>query len=237
VEVAQITIELLPDPLMYHIYLPPCYDEQTDRRYPVLYLVHGMNADDSQWVFMGVPGVLNRLVRTGELPPFIVVMPRDRIWAEPTVDNFGQAVVQDLLPWVDAHYRTLPQREYRLIGGLSWGGAWALHLGFSHPELFSAVGMHSSIVFGTDVLPLMGSLLDFPPGLTPRIYMDIGVQDRPDTLDEISWVEGLLAKKDIPHEWHLYQGKHNDTYWRSHVEEYLRWYSQSWSTDPALSYP
>jgi enterochelin esterase-like enzyme len=120
VELADFTTDLLPEPLQYHIYLPPCYDEQTDHYYPVLYLVHGKNSTDSQWVNFGVPDTLDRLVANGEMPPFLVVMPRDRIWNEPTVDNFGEAVVQSLVPWVDEHYRTLPEREYRAIGGLSW---------------------------------------------------------------------------------------------------------------------
>jgi enterochelin esterase-like enzyme len=234
VEIEDLTTDLLPQPLQYHIYLPPCYDEQTDRYYPVLYLIHGKDATDSQWVYLGATGAIDRLVAKGELPPFIVVMPRDRVWYEPVADNFGLAVVQLLVPWVDAHYRTLPERQYRAIGGLSRGGAWAVHIGFAHPELFGAVGLHSSIVFNTDVTAIGEWVDNFAEGRTPRIYIDIGDKDRPDITQETTWVEKLLTKHGIAHEWHMGAGGHNDVYWRAHVEEYLRWYSRDWGSEPAL---
>ncbi len=235
VELEHITTDLLPEPLAYRIYLPPCYDEEAARHYPVLYLIHGKDSTDSQWDNLGVPETLDRLVVNGEVPPFLVVMPRDRVWYEPTVDNFGQAVVQTLLPWVDEHYRTLPERQYRAIGGLSRGGAWALHIGFSHPELFSAVGMHSSIVFDTDMVSVYQWLTSFTEEITPRIYMDIGDQDQPEITTLATWVESLLTKYGIRHEWHLYEGGHDAEYWGTHVEEYLRWYSLNWRDEPNMN--
>jgi enterochelin esterase-like enzyme len=220
--------DLLPEPLEYVIYTPPCYDEEPDRSYPVLYLVHGKDASDSQWVYMGVPDTLDTLVERGQLPPFMVVMPRDRIWTDPTIDKFGQAVLETLLPWIDENYRTLPERKYRAIGGLSRGGAWAIHIGFSHPELFGAVGMHSGVVFGTDVVNVFQWLTSFPDGLTPRVYVDIGDKDRQDILTETMWVESMLTKYDIPHEWHLGKGGHDEIYWKSQVRKYLLWYGQEW---------
>lgn len=234
VDIEDFTTDLLPQPLQYHIYLPPCYDEETNRYYPVLYLIHGKNDTDSQWVNLGVPDTLDRLVAKGELPPFIVVMPRDRVWYEPAADNFGLAVVQLLVPWVDEHYRTLPDRKYRAIGGLSRGGACAVHIGFSHPELFGAVGLHSSVVFNTDVTAIGEWVNNFPKGMTPRIYIDIGDKDRLDITQETTWVEKLLTKHGIAHEWHMGEGGHDADYWRAHVEEYLRWYSQDWGSTPAL---
>ncbi len=231
VEIERITTDLLPEPLQYHIYLPPCYDEETGSRYPVLYLIHGKNATDSQWVDLGVPDTLNRLVPKGELPPFLVVMPRDRVWYDPEVDKFGQALVESLVPWVDEHYRTLPERKYRAIGGLSRGGAWAIHIGFAHPELFGAVGLHSSYEFNTDVIAIDRWLKNFPEGMTPRVYIDIGDDDRPDITLLTTSVERKLTKYGIPHEWHLYDGGHEAYYWLMHVEEYLRWYSQDWGSN------
>jgi len=234
VEINDIATDLLSQPLLYRIYLPPCYDEQTDLYYPILYMIHGKDATDSQWVYLGATGAIDRLVAEGELPPFIVVMPRDRVWSDPVADNFGLVVVQSLVPWVDEHYRTLPERKYRAIGGLSRGGAWAVHIGFSHPELFGAVGLHSSVVFNTDVTEIGGWVKNFPEEMTPRIYIDIGDKDRPDITQETTWMEKLLTKHGIAHEWHMYEGGHNDVYWSAHVEEYLRWYSQDWGSEPAL---
>ncbi len=228
VEVLELVTSLLPDPLIYRIYLPPCYDENLTRRYPVLYLIHGQSYDDTQWERLGVPEAADKLIADGEVAPFIVVMPRDRVWLEPTQDNFGLAVEQWLIPWIDEHYRTLPKRLYRAIGGLSRGGGWAVDIGLSHPELFSAVGVHSGFVFQSDVQYISTWLNDMPEGMMPRIYMDIGNADRTEIKRAASWLEDLLTQLDIPHEWHMYIGQHEESYWHSHIEEYLRWYTQEW---------
>ncbi len=228
VEVYEFTTSLLPDPLVYRIYLPPCYDEQPDRFYPVLYLVHGMSNTDTQWDHLGVPETADRLIEAGEVAPFIVVMPRDRVWLEPTEDNFGTAVEQLLVPWIDEHYRTIADREHRAIGGLSRGAAWAVHIGLSRPDLFSRVGVHSGFVFFSDNQEIYSWLHDTPPAMIPHIYMDVGDKDRPEIADGSAWLEGYLTRLDIPHEWHLYTGEHNEAYWQAHVEDYLRWYTLEW---------
>ncbi len=109
--------DLLPLPLEYRVYLPPCYDQQPDERYPVLYLIHGQNYNDDQWDRLGVDETADALIAAGEIPPLIIVMPRDRSWAQPTEDRFGQVLVDELLPFIDETYRTLPDRSHRAIGG------------------------------------------------------------------------------------------------------------------------
>jgi enterochelin esterase-like enzyme len=156
-------------------------------------------------------------------------MPRDRVWREPTEDNFGLAVEQSLIPWVDEYYRTFPDRAHRAIGGLSRGGAWAIHLGLSHPELFSAVGAHSGFVFYTDLQPLYFWLHNLPAGMAPRIYLDIASEDQPVIAESATSLEDLLTHYNIPHEWHMFVGEHEEAYWQAHVEDYLRWYTLDWS--------
>lgn len=228
VEVYEFTTVLLHDPLVYRIYLPPCYDEEPERSYPVLYLIHGQTYTDTQWDRLGVPEVADKLIATRETAPFIVVMPRDRVWLEPTEDNFGKAVEQALVPWVDENYRTIPDREHRAIGGLSRGGAWAVHIGLSRWDLFSAVGVHSGYIFKSDVQSIYLWLYNLPEDMEPRIYMDIGSQDDPVITKSATWLEALLTQFDIPHEWHIFVGEHQETYWQAHVEDYLRWYSLLW---------
>ena len=227
-EVNEITTSLLPNPLVYRIYLPPCYDEETGRSYPVLYLIHGQTYSDTQWDRLRAPETADALIAAGEVAPFIIVMPRDRVWREPTEDNFGVAVAQVLIPWVDENYRTIPDRAHRAIGGLSRGAAWAIHLGLSHWEDFSAIGMHSGFVFHTDVQQVYLWLYDIPAGMTPRIYMDIADEDRPEIAESAIWFEGLLTQFEVPHEWHMFVGEHEETYWQAHVEDYLRWYAADW---------
>ena len=224
-----------PWPLDFRIYLPPCYDEQPRRRYPVLYLIHGQNFTDDQWQRLGVGQVLDRLVPAGELPPFLIVLPRDRVWTQPSEDGFGDAVRDELIPWVDAHYRTLPERPYRAVGGLSRGASWAFHLGFGSWRLFGAVGGHSPPVFWDDVRVLRQWLAAIPPGQWPRIWLDIGDGDRQEIMASARWLEGVLTEMGIPHEWHLFAGRHDEAYWAAHVEMYLRWYAAPWSAQPSQS--
>ncbi len=228
VEVSEFTTVLLPNPLVYRIYLPPCYDQQPEHSYPVLYLIHGQTYSDTQWDRIGVPEIADRLIATEQTAPFIVVMPRDRVWLEPTEDKFGLAVAQSLVPWVDEQYRTIPDRAHRAIGGLSRGGAWAIDIGLANPQLFSAIGLHSGFVFQSELQQVHLWLFNLPTGLEPRIYMDIANQDAPEISKSAVWLEDLLTKYDIPHEWHIYIGEHEEAYWQAHVEDYLRWYAQDW---------
>ncbi len=227
-EHASLSSDLLRLPLEYTVYLPPCYDQQKDRRYPVLYLIHGQSYNQDQWDRLGADETADALIAAGEVPPFIIVLPRDRSWAQPTEDMFGQVVAEELVPTIDEGYRTLSERAYRAIGGLSRGAGWAVHLGLSRWELFGAIGGHSLPVFWSDTPYIRRWLKDIPDDALPRIYLDIGEKDRPSILDSAIWFEKLLTTEGIPHEWHLYAGYHEEAYWESHVDEYLRWYADGW---------
>lgn len=218
--------DLSPWPWEFRVYLPPCYDQQPERRYPTLTLIHGSTYTDDQWDRLGVDETADALIAAGEARPFLIVMPRDRVWREPDEDPFGQAVMAHILPFVDAIYRTLPGREHRAIGGLSRGAAWAVHLGLSHWERFGAIGAHSLPVFWSDTSKIRGWLEAIPPDSLPRIYLDIG--DRDYLIESATWFEGVLTDMDIPHEWHLFSGRHEEAYWTRHLEKYLRWYTEGW---------
>lgn len=221
----------LPLPLDYMVYLPPCYDQLPERRYPVLYLIHGQNYNNDQWDRLGADEVADALIASGELPPFIMVFPRDRSWAQPTEDRFGEVLVTSLIPHIDREYRTMPERTYRAIGGLSRGAGWAVHLGLKEWELFGTIGANSLPVFWTDTAHVAGWLDAIPRESLPRIYLDIGEKDRPSILQSALWFENLLTEKNIPHEWHLFSGYHEEAYWASHVEQYLRWYARDWESE------
>ena len=230
IERSQLETTLLPTPLEFRVYLPPCYDEQLDLAYPVLYLIHGQSFNDDQWERLGVGTTADALIAAGELPPFLIVMPRDRIWQEPTHDHFGRAVAEVLLPWIDEHYRTLAFPAYRAVGGLSRGGAWALHLGLGYWPLFGSVGLHSGFVFQSDVNSgdARRWLSSIPTDQMPRLYIDLGDNDRPEIAQSAAWLERLLTEYGIVHEWHMFSGYHNEAYWGKHVEDYLRWYAAPW---------
>lgn len=226
IEQKSLRTNLLPLPLEYFIYLPPCYNQQPERRYPVLYLIHGQSYNNDQWDRLGADEAADTLIAVGEVPPFIIVLPRDRSWAPPDEDMFGKVLVDSLVPHVDENYRTLPDRAYRAIGGLSRGASWAVHLGLSRWELFGAIGAHSLPVFRNDAVHIREWLDAIPLESMPRIYMDTGHRDY--LIKSTTWFENLLNEKNIPHEWYLFPGYHEEEYWRSHVEQYLRWYTKEW---------
>ena len=216
-------------PQEFRIYLPPCYDEKTDQRYPVLYLLHGQTYTDDQWIRLGAAEAANELILSGESVPFIIVFPDDPYWNLPPGAGFGQRLIEELIPYIDATYRTLPDRNHRAIGGLSRGAGWALRLGLSHWKLFETIGLHSLAVLQKDASEIPEWLAEIPPSSRPRLYMDIGDNDQ--EYEMAQHVEAQFTDFGLSHEWHLYNGAHTEDYWSAHVEEYLRWYVEGWNNN------
>jgi enterochelin esterase-like enzyme len=227
IEPGQLDSDLLPEPLVFLVYLPPCYSTNPDPRYPVLYMLHGMRNNENQWVNLSLPATADRLITLHEAPPFIVVMPREvNFNQDPNESGFGQALVTQLIPWIDQHYATCTERICRAIGGLSRGSGWALRLGFTYNTTFGSLGMHSFSPFDGDNYQLPGWVQALPPNGLPRLYMDIGSYDI--SLQKAIDFEAEFSKLKVPHEWHLFVGYHNEDYWREHVRDYLRWYTLPW---------
>jgi enterochelin esterase-like enzyme len=130
------------------IYLPPSYPRSPGRRYPVLYLLHGVTSDPVEWVDGSYAGLnlqtaMDSLVARDSMPEFIVVMPdaNNRLGGgfytnSPVTGGWADFVVRDLAAYVDRHYRTMADREHRALAGHSMGGFGALVLGFAHPDRF-----------------------------------------------------------------------------------------------------
>jgi len=220
-------LETTKPPQEFFIYLPPCYDENIDQRYPVLYLLNGQTYNDDQWIRLGAVNVLDNLIHSGEATPFIIVFPDDRYWNLPAGSGFGDRLVDDLIPYIDATYRTLSDRNHRAIGGMSRGAGWSLRLGLSRWDLFSTIGLHSLAVLQKDATEISGWLAEIPSNAQPNIFMDIGDNDQELTMAQS--VEAQFNKYELSHEWHLYNGAHTEEYWSAHVEEYIRWYAEQWS--------
>ena len=225
-ETGLIDSSLLATPMRYKVYLPACYIFDKDKHYPVLYLLHGQSSTEDQWIRIGAASTADKLMASGDIPPFIIVFPFDYSYKQPSEYRFEDVFVQMLVPRIDNSYRTLNTAMYRAIGGLSRGGAWALHIGALHPDLFGAIGGHSPAIFYADDKSLPRNLLAIPSVLMPRIWLDAG--DKDSEYSVIAPFEEFLSKNSIPHEWHVYIGWHNEEYWSAHVARYLSWYAQAW---------
>lgn len=135
-----------------HVYTPPGYEPTNSAtRYPVLYLNHGGGENDSHWTESGKTNyILDNLIADGLARPMIVVMPNTSGVVSGNVPQLGKddactaEYLQDILPYVDSHYRTDPRRESRAIAGLSMGGFVTLNTGFSHLETFGELYVYSS---------------------------------------------------------------------------------------------
>jgi enterochelin esterase-like enzyme len=209
------------------IYTPPCYGSDRELLYPVLYLLHGATETDLQWQELGIAAEADRLIAEGEIAPLIIVLPRELTWVAVPENTFGDSLVQELVPWVDMEYRTLPDREFRAIGGLSRGGNWAVRIGLLHWGLFGSIGAHSTPLFYGDLERLPDWIELIPVGWKPRLYLDIGKDDN--NLAVSRKLDALLTRLDYPHEWHLNPGLHNAAYWQGHLADYLLWYNDGWA--------
>jgi enterochelin esterase-like enzyme len=216
-------------PLTFRVYLPPCYGKMEDYRYPVLYIIHGQTFKDDQWDRLGIDEAADAMIVDKKAPPFLIVMPLEVNTFEDIYSaSFSKDLVEGLVPWMDANYTTCTERACRAIGGLSRGGAWALRLGFLHWDLFGAVGLHSTPPFIGDPNQFPIWLREIPSDQVPRLWLDTGKTDY--FLSQTSEFERLLVRLDVPHEWTLFDGTHNEEYWSAHVADYLAWYTQPWKT-------
>jgi Enterochelin esterase and related enzymes len=132
-----------------YVYTPAGYEQNPSRRYPVLYLQHGGGEDETGWIYQGFADViLDNLVAEGKAEPMIIVMVSGVAHpaGDPAADAFNQMVTEDVIPFVDARFRTLADRDHRAVAGLSWGAKQAYDLGLGYRDLFSWVGGFSGII-------------------------------------------------------------------------------------------
>lgn len=227
-EFHEIQTTVMTHPLEFRVYLPPCYDFDPYRRYPVLYLLHGQSFNDDQWDRLGADEMLDGMMIAGETNGFILVMPKESNYMiDQWTSKFGQAIGEELVPWIDTHYRTRPEREWRAIGGISRGAGWAMRIGLIYAQTFGAIGGHSLAPFRGDFNAAPFWFAEIPPGQKPRIWIDAG--DRDFMHDPARVFANRLEDYDMPFEWHVYPGAHTETYWGEHITDYLSWYADGWS--------
>jgi enterochelin esterase-like enzyme len=220
--------QLLPEDLPVLIYLPPCYFALPEAQYPTLYLIHGQSFNQDQWVRMGAAEFADEIIAAGEAAPFLIVMPYVADWSQPTGYPFGQALVEEVLPYIETYYQASSLRPDRAIGGLSRGGSWALHIGTRYWDLFGTLGGHSAPVFLDDGALIDNWLEAIPAGLAPRIYLDIATSEESDIRASVLWFTDELDVLGIEYEFHEYPGYHSEYHWSTYTEEYLRFYAAEW---------
>jgi len=227
------------------VYTPPGYEEVVTT-YPVLYLLHGSGGDEEAWPAMGIAAVImDNLIAKGTAKPMIVVMP-NAYWNElasldaagprtappPGVGGSSQefapherAIVNDIVPFVEKHYRTLPGREHRALAGLSMGAGIAMNVGLKRLDVFAAVGIMSSGTFGravNGVVPGANLLEQIAPGFfadpaatnkkLTLLFFSCGTEDN--RIEALTKVEADLRTRKINFTFKRYPGEHEWKVWR-----------------------
>lgn len=230
IEIHEIESQKLKNPLKFRVYLPPCYNANIETGYPILILLHGQGYNDDQWDRLGADEIADDLINSG-CHPFIMVMPWEEFnLVDPWQSGFDNAIIDELLPWLDENLATCRKRECRAIGGISRGGAWSIRIGLMHWEYFGSIAAHSFPPFKNDIYLLPDWLRVFPSNQRPRIYVDIGTYDR--YQKAANEFQMAFVTYRLPYEWHFFEGMHDEAYWSAHVGDYLEWYVKPWNDQP-----
>jgi enterochelin esterase-like enzyme len=211
------------------VYTPPGYSK--DKKYPVFYLLHGSGDDETGWLKKGSADViLDNLYADKKLVPMIVVMPNgfarkpsaDAPAADKGADKgsqrgrgrnnaFEDDLLQDLIPYVDAHYPTLADPAHRAVAGLSMGGGQALRAGLKHLDTFAWIGGFSSGIRGTQP-----NLIPDAAAASKQIrllWLSCGDQDG--LMKPNKELHDSLEEQKIAHIWHVDSGHHEWPVWEN----------------------
>jgi enterochelin esterase family protein len=237
----------LKAPRRMFVYTPPGYEGNTNR-YPVLYLLHGSGGDEEAWPVMGIANVImDNVITDGKAKPMIVVMP-NAYWDEyasldiagprtappPGVgsgtgavgyDDNERDIVNDLIPFVEKHYRVLPGRENRALAGLSMGAGIAANVGLKRLDVFASVGLLSSGMFrgnansapaGAELLgKISPGFLNDPAATNKKLrvfFISCGTEDP--RISSLTKVAEELRSRKINLTFKSYPGEHEWKVWR-----------------------
>jgi len=219
------------------VYTPPDYEKST-ARYPVLYLLHGAGSDETSWTQRGQAHViLDNLIADGKLKPIVVVMPfgfaaarapgtarGDAAENKMQREGFTKDFLGDVIPMIESNFRVYADRDHRAIAGLSLGGAQALALGLSHPELFSRIAGFSPAM-GAANNPSTGGV-DFETVLTDAakinsqiklLWVSCGTEDT--LFESVRQFSNQLSQHKVEHIWRVTGGAHTYPVWQRNLND------------------
>ena len=224
------------------LYLPPSYQENPLKRYPVLYMHDGQNLFNAQTSAFGtewqVDENIDRLVAGGQMDEVIVVgiyNNANRIWEYTPccdasyggggADTYSQFVINTVKPYIDSHFRTLPSAANTALMGSSLGGLLSFYMARNHPAVFAKAGcLSSSFWWDSDLLP--AAVEQSTDHVPVRFYIDAGTSNDglADTqrMDSALLADGYVQGKDV--DFYIAQGgAHNEASWAARVAIPLAW--------------
>jgi enterochelin esterase-like enzyme len=212
-----------------NVYTPPGYAK--DKKYPVLYLLHGIGGDETEWQRFVTPDVLlDNLIADGKATPMIIVMPNGRAQvndraegnvfaAAPAFATFERDLLDDVIPAIESRYSAATGREDRALAGLSMGGGQTLNFGLGHLDKFAWIGAFSS----APNTKAPAELVPDPAAATRQVkllYLSCGNKD---SLFSISQgVHVYLKERNVPHIWNVDGHAHDPTHWRNNLYNFVQ---------------
>lgn len=203
------------------VYTPPGYSE--DKKYPVLYLLHGIGGDENEWRRGGHPEIiLDNLIAQKKSVPMIIVMPNGRAQLDdrpgtnpmataPAFAKFDKDLLGDLIPFIESKYSVRKDRENRALAGLSMGGGQSLNFGLANLDTFAWVGGFSS---APNTKPA-AELVPDPEKTRQQLKLLWISAGNKDGLIRISQgVHAYLKKNNVPHIWHVDEHGHDFQHWK-----------------------
>jgi enterochelin esterase-like enzyme len=212
-----------------YVYTPPGYSKE--KKYPVLYLLHGIGGDETEWQRFATPNVLlDNLLAEQKVVPMIVVMPNGRAQkndraegdvfrAAPAFATFERDLLDDVIPTIEARYSVQADREHRALAGLSMGGGQSLNFGLAHLDTFAWVGGFSS---APNTKP-PEELVPDPAAVTRQLkLLWLGCGNKDGLIRISQGVHGYLKDKDVPHVWHIDGNGHDPTEWKNNLYYFVQ---------------
>jgi len=214
------------------VYTPAGYDDKKNakRRYPVLYLQHGMGEDETGWSKQGhMQHIMDNLIAAGEAEPMIVVMESGDIKAPFRLEqgfeaygaSFYKVMIQDLIPYIDTTFRTLTDRDHRAMAGLSWGGHQTFDIVLNNMDKFAWMGAFSGAIFNLDVTTAYNGVFTRPDEFNEKIhylYLSAGSEENFGTEALVGNLRNAGIKADL----YISPGTHHEWLtWRRCLRNFL----------------
>jgi enterochelin esterase-like enzyme len=203
------------------VYTPPGYNEHPERRYPVLYLLHGGGDDERGWPVVGrAPEIADNLLADKKAGPMLIVMPNV---SYPDPEGAGMAncetdLLDVIMPLVESNYRVQADAEHRALAGLSMGAGQTLAIGVKHTELFHWLGVFSNGV-NENYAHTHGAYLDTANERLSLLWIALGEKDS--LMKDYLTLEKILQDKGVRHISKITPGGHTWRNWRRYLNEFL----------------
>ena len=210
------------------VYLPPHYS--SDRKYPVLYLLHGIGGNEWEWSgYVHADAIVDNLIASGKAVPMIIVMPNGRALGDDRVPapdkiyspensggfaKFERDLLDCLIPAIQTKYSASTNREQRAIGGLSMGGGQSLNFGLTHLDTFAWIGGFSSAPNTRSPAELVSD----PAAVRAQLKLLYLSSGNKDGLISVSQgVHVYLKQQNVPHIWNVDDHTHDRETWASNL--------------------